>query len=90
MKKPQTVRAAGVLISNSDSSNLQERPVKNNTPEELARRDAAAMVHILNRLRGGVLSFEYIYESLKRLHGEPFDIHFRNELTNGGQSNGSK
>ena len=80
MKKPQTVVADGVLKSKSDSPNLEERPQKSKTPDELARRDAAAMVHILNRMRGGMHSYEHIYESLKTLHGEPFDQYFRDEL----------
>ena len=81
MKKPQTVAADGVLKNETHSSNLTDRPQKSNTSKELARRDAEAMVYILNRMRSGMESFEHVYESLKRLHGPPFEKHFRDELT---------
>lgn len=88
MKKPQTVAADGVLKNTSEYPNLIDRPEKNNQVEKitstdatvLASRDARAMVHMLNRIRGGMESYEVIYESLRRLHGPVFDQHFRDVL----------
>ena len=81
MKKARTHAGAGLHTYNSDDSNVSPAAEKSNTSKELARRDAEAMVYILNRMRSGMESFEHIYESLKRLHGPPFEQYFRDELT---------
>ena len=84
MKNPEPVGAVGVLKNSIQHPNVTERPQKSNPPEDLARRDAAAMIHILNRLRSGLEPYGKIYESLKRLHGPDFDRYFRDQLTNQG------
>lgn len=62
-----------------------------NTPDnDTARRDALAMVCILDKMKGGFEPFEIIYDSLKSLHGKPFERHFRDGLTNRGASDGKK
>ena len=81
MKKARTHAGAGRHTYKSDDSNVSPTAEKSNTSKELARRDAAAMVHILNGIRSGLEAFEHIYESLKRLHGPPFEKAFRDELT---------
>ena len=81
MKKPQTVAADGVLKNKTHSPNLTERPQKSNTSKELARRDAAAMVKILDKMKSGWQPYEIVYESLKRLHGQPFEYYFREILS---------
>lgn len=43
-------------------------------------RDAKAMVAVLNQIRGGMESYEVIYDSLRRLHGPSFDQYFRDAL----------
>lgn len=87
MKKPQTDAAAGVS-ENKSNPNLGERP-DNCKSDGLIRRDARAMVHILNQLRGNSLTpFENVYESLKGLHGPQFEKYFRDQLSNTGGRNG--
>ena len=46
-----------------------------------ARRDAAAMVKILDRMKSGWQPFEIVYDSLKQLHGKPFEYYFREFLS---------
>lgn len=71
------------MVSNSDRENRHEgQGISENT----ARRDAKAMVFLLNQIRSGVENYEQIYESLKRLHGEPFEKYFRNYLAGKGDS----
>jgi hypothetical protein len=80
MKKAQR-RRAGLSENTSDAFNVSPPAEKSKKTDDLARRDAAAMVYILNRMRSGMESFEHVYESLKRLHGPPFEKHFRDALT---------
>ena len=88
MKNPEPVGAVGVLKNSIQHPNVTERPQKSKPPEDLARRDAAAMVHILSGMSSGIESFELIYQSLKQLHGPDFDRYFHNGLINQEARNG--
>ncbi|CAN5296904.1 hypothetical protein BH23BAC3_BH23BAC3_35030 [soil metagenome] len=56
-------------------------PDRYNTINDLARRDARAMVMVLNKMKAGPEPFEAIYDSLKKLHGKAFEKYFREFLT---------
>jgi hypothetical protein len=96
MKNPERMDAAGISRKMSElkdceglnSANLLPGHEKSKSEPQLtentARRDAKAMVFLLNRIRSGMDNFEHIYESLKRLHGKPFEEYFRDFLANKG------
>ena len=81
MKNPKSWAGFGVLKNHCDDYNLRQTPEKSNTTNDLARRDAAAMVHILNNMKAGFHPFECVYESLKGLHGDQFEYYFREYLS---------
>ena len=81
MKKARTHAGAGLHTYNSDDSNLSPAAKKSNTSKELVRRDAAAMVKILDKMKSGWEPYEVVYESLKNKHGKPFEYYFREFLS---------
>ena len=87
MRNPKSSAGFGVS-ENHHNSNLRQKPQKSNSTNDLARRDAAVMVHILNGMSSGIESFEIIYQSLKQLHGPDFDRYFHNGLINQEARNG--
>ena len=80
MKKAQR-RRAGLSENTSDAFNVSPPAEKSKKTEELARRDAAAMVKILDKMKSGWEPYEVVYESLKNKHGKPFEYYFREFLS---------
>ncbi|MCC5906583.1 MAG: hypothetical protein JJU13_10265 [Balneolaceae bacterium] len=87
MKNSRTVRAAGSLKWNkAERNNIAKKRALSNP----ARRDAIAMVKILDSLKSGFPAFEVVFDSLTDKHGKSFKVEFHKILNERSQRNGRK